>query len=517
MATNKTTFADEKPVRDTEAYRDKINTIQEDGKRKWVYPKKPSGWFTKRREIVAFFLLALMFSGPFIKMNGHPILMLNLLERKFILFGMAFWPADFHLVVLAALSLVVFIVLFTAIFGRIWCGWACPQTIFMEMVFRKIEYWIEGDFTSQIKLDQMPWNREKIIKKVGKNVIFFALSFLIANTFLAYIIGIDQLWTIVTDPPSQHLGGLIAISIFSLVFYGVFARFREQVCHFACPYGRFQSVLVDTKSLTVSYDFNRGEPRGVQKPEKRRRERALKTEGDVAVATAAISPDVAFDVVELAKNGGSVPQEPVKFGDCIDCKQCVKVCPAGIDIRNGIQLECIQCTACIDACDEVMDKIDRPRGLVRYSSYDGIKKGQGFSFNGRMAFYSVVLALLLTLFVSLLALRPPTESILLRASGTLFQSLPNGNFSNIYTAKILNKTFEELAIEVKVLEPAGGIVTPITQFSTLKPQTVMEGRFFIELPEELVEPTRTNVTFGVFANGKQVETVKSTFIGPDHQ
>lgn len=518
MSTVKTTFADEKPVHDTEAFRDRIGTIREDGKRKWVYPKKPSGRFYKSREFVAVALLALLFSGPFIKMNGQPILLLNLLERKFIFFGMAFWPADFHLVVLAALSLVVFVILFTAVFGRVWCGWACPQTIFMEMVFRKIEYWIEGDFTAQMKLDAAPWTAEKVLKKGTKHAIFFGLSFIIANWFLMYVIGKDALWDIVTDPPKEHLAGLTAITIFSGVFYGVFARFREQVCHFACPYGRFQSVLVDPFTLAVSYDFKRGEPRGVGKPEKRRREKpaAISTNAVVAVEpmpVAAVATD--FDVIAVAKNGGSMPSSSEKFGDCIDCKQCVKVCPAGIDIRNGIQLECIQCTACIDACDDVMDKIGKPRGLVRYSSFEAINSGRKFRFNGRMAFYSTVLTLLLALFFTLLAMRSPTESILLRAPGTMFQTLPDGSYSNIYTAKIINKTFDLMPLDIRVIEPANGVIMPINKLDHIEPQTVLEGRFIVKLPEEAVKGNRTDIIFGVFVNGEQVETVKSTFIGPD--
>jgi cytochrome c oxidase accessory protein FixG len=262
----------------------------------------------------------------------------------------------------------------------------------------------------------------------------------------------------------------------------------------------------------------RGEPRGVPKMEKRRREKPAKAVDNMAVAVEpmpvqAVATD--FDLISVAKNGGSVPDSATKLGDCIDCKQCVKVCPAGIDIRNGIQLECVQCTACIDACDDTMDKIGKPRGLIRYSSYEGIKNKKGFRFNGRMAFYSTVLTLLLTLFVTLLAMRSPTESILLRAPGTLFQTLPDGGYSNIYTAKILNKTFDLMQLEVKVLEPAGGEVMPINKLDVIEPQTVLEGRFFVKLPKDAVKSSRTNIVFGVFADGKQIETVKSTFIGPE--
>ncbi len=274
----------------TDSFRDNIATYTKEGKRNWVYPKKPSGRYYNARKIVAAILLAFLFAGPFITIHGHPILQLNILERKFTILGMVFWPSDFYLLALAALTTLLFIVVFTAVFGRIWCGWACPQTIFMEMVFRKIEYWIEGDWSDQKRLNKAPWTPKKIFKKVSKHGIFYAISFLIANTFLAYIIGKDALFKIITDPPSEHITGLAIISLFSLVFYGVFARLREQACQFVCPYGRYQSVLIDEDSIAVSYDFERGEPRG--NPKKARFDSKKKSEGK------AISHGL--DVVNLA-------------------------------------------------------------------------------------------------------------------------------------------------------------------------------------------------------------------------
>ncbi|MCX7634034.1 MAG: cytochrome c oxidase accessory protein CcoG, partial [Turneriella sp.] len=327
---------------DTEEFRDHINTVRPDGKRAWIFAKKPQGKFYRWRTLVSIVLLVLLFAGPFVRIHGQPLLLLNILERKFILFGFVFWPQDFYLVVLGLLTLILTIVLFTSVFGRIWCGWACPQTIFMEMVFRKIEYWLEGDFQEQKKLAAAPWTLKKILRKAAKFGIFYAISFAIANTFLAYIIGSDALLKIISEPIAQHLTGFIAIHIFTLIFFLVFARFREQVCHFACPYGRFQSVLVDNDTICVTYDFQRGEKRATLG--QRKKAGVPITAGENSAATAA------------------------QFGDCIDCGSCVGVCPAGIDIRNGIQLECIQCTACLDACNKMMDAIKRPRGLIRYTS-----------------------------------------------------------------------------------------------------------------------------------------------------
>jgi cytochrome c oxidase accessory protein FixG len=305
----------ETPIIDYDSFRDSFATVDQEGKRKWIYPKKPKGRLHNKRVIVSVIFLALMFIGPFLRWKGSPMFLFNILERKFIIFGVPFWPQDFHLLALAIITFFVFIILFTSIFGRVWCGWACPQTIFMEMVFRKIEYWIEGDAPKQKKLTRQPWNREKIVKRGGKWVIFALLSFLIGNLVMAYIVGTEELSKIVTEGPFQHWGKFSFVMIFSGIFMFVFAYFREQACLVICPYGRLQSALLDRDSVVVHYDDVRGEPRG----------RGRKRE---------------------------------ELGDCIDCHQCVTVCPTGIDIRNGTQMECVNCTACIDACDEIMDKVN---------------------------------------------------------------------------------------------------------------------------------------------------------------
>jgi len=294
----------------------------EDGKRAWVYPKKPSGKLYKYRKFVSYGLLIFLLAAPFIKINGNQFLLFNILERRFNVFGLPFWPQDFYLVVISMLIGIVFIALFTVSFGRVFCGWICPQTIFMEMVFRRIEYWIEGDRNKQRKLDKQEWNAEKIRKKGFKWFIFLIISFLIANVFLAYLIGSDKLIKYSSGNPLDHLGTLFPLIIFTAVFYFVFAWFREQVCIIACPYGRLQSVLLDDKSIVVAYDHKRGEAENGRKKFRKNEDR-----------------------------------EALGHGDCIDCLQCVNVCPTGIDIRNGTQLECVNCTACIDECDHIMESI----------------------------------------------------------------------------------------------------------------------------------------------------------------
>jgi len=234
-----------------EAFRDRISTVNEDGKRIWIFSKKPKGPFYNKRKLVSYFLIAFLFAAPHIQVGGHQLLLFNIIERKFILFGKVFWPQDMFLFALTLISSVVFVILFTIIYGRVFCGWVCPQTIFMEMLFRRIEYFIEGDWTHQKKLDKAPWNREKILKRIAKHGVFWIISFLIANTFLAYIIGSEELWKIQTEPLNQHVGGLVAIVIFTSVFYLVFARLREQVCTTICPYGRLQGVLLDPNSMSL--------------------------------------------------------------------------------------------------------------------------------------------------------------------------------------------------------------------------------------------------------------------------
>ncbi len=357
-------------MEDKESFRDKVSTIDESGKRIWVYPKKPKGRMYNRRQVFSYLVLAFLFLAPHITIGGEPLLLFNIIERKFTIFGKVFWPQDFHLFALSMIGAVVFVTLFTVVYGRLFCGWACPQTVFMEMVFRRIEYVIEGDWTKQKKLNKQAWNSEKILKKTSKHILFWGVSFLIANTFLAYVIGSKALWEIQMDNPSEHIGGLVAILIFTTVFYGVFAFLREQVCTTICPYGRLQGVLLDQKSIVVAYDHKRGE-----------RENGR------------------------AKFRKNEDREAEGKGDCIDCKQCVNVCPTGIDIRNGTQLECVNCTACIDACDYMMESVGLPKGLIRFESEEGIEKGTKFKWTKRNIGYSIVLGLIMTLLTFLVVTR----------------------------------------------------------------------------------------------------------------
>ena len=462
-----------------EAFRDTIGTIDDEGNRKFIFPKKPSGRFYEYRKWVSYFLLIILIANPFIKVNGNQFMMFNILERRFNIFGFPFWPQDFYIFVLFMIVGVVFVILFTVIFGRIFCGWICPQTIFLEMVFRRIEYWIEGDRGAQIRLSKQEWNAEKIRKKGLKWSVFLVISFGIANVFLAYLISSDELIRMIEDGPSNHLSTLIALSIFTGVFYFIFAWFREQVCIIACPYGRLQGVLLDNKSINVAYDFVRGEKE-----------------------------------VGRAKFNKQEDREVTGKGDCIDCKQCVNVCPTGIDIRNGTQLECVNCTACIDECDTIMDSVGLPKGLIRYASEDEIEKKSPFKFTARMKGYTAILAILVGILIGLLFLRTDVEATILRLPGQLYQH-KGDKISNIFTYKIINKTNGDFNdIHFKLIGIKGTLNVVGNQTLTVPKQGMSSGTLFIEINQFLLENEKTKLKIEVYEGDKKIETSTTSFLSP---
>jgi len=464
-----------KKAGNTESYRDMLATVDEKGKRKWVFAQKPKGKFYNIRTWVSWGFFALFFTLPFIKVNGRPLFLFNIPEARFIIFGKVFWPQDFFILGLTMITFIVFIVLFTAAFGRLFCGWVCPQTIFMEMLFRKVEYLIEGDASRQKLLQSQPWNARKIRIKLTKQVAFYFLSFIIANFFLSYIIGMDQLIKIITQPVSEHVGGFITMIIFSGVFYAVYAYFREQACTVICPYGRLQSVLLDRNSMIVAYDYKRGEPRGKYK----------KTQ--IAAITT---------------------------GDCIDCFQCVKVCPTAIDIRNGTQMECVGCTACIDACDKMMDAVGRPQGLIRYASENGIANGQKLIYTGRMKFYTVVLLLLTGLLSLLLSTRKDVDGTIIRAGGMLYQERGTDSISNLYNIKIINKTIHDIPVTLKLEGSPGSIIEADGKDIQVKKEAQGKGSFFIVLPRNFIKERKTKLRIGLYQEDKKITELKTNFLGP---
>ena len=468
------------PLKD-EIFRDSIGTVTEEGKRAWIFPKKPSGRYYDYRKIVSYVLIAFLFAAPFVKINGNQFLLFNVLERRFNIFGFPFWPQDFHLFVISMIIGVVFITLFTVGFGRVFCGWVCPQTIFLEMVFRRIEYWIDGDRPKQMRLAKQPWNAEKIRKRSLKWFIFLVISFVIANVFLAYLIGGDKLLHYITDGPTQHLGTLFPLIIFTGIFYFIFAWFREQVCIIACPYGRLQGVLLDNKSIVVAYDHKRGEKEKGRKKFKKNEDR-----------------------------------EALGYGDCIDCLQCVHVCPTGIDIRNGTQLECVNCTACIDECDHIMESINLPKGLIRYASEDEIEKKSKFKFTARMKGYTAVLVILIGVLTGMLLLRNDVEARVLRLPGQLYEHKADNIISNVFTYKLINKTTKIIDdVSFKLQNYNGKIKLVSTQDNFEVPADgLAEGTMFVEINKKDLNGDKNKLVIEVYSHDKLIETTSVNFLGP---
>lgn len=441
-------------------------------KRQWIYAKKPQGALYRKRQWVGYTLLLFLFIAPFIKVNGEPFLMFNIIERKFSILGNLFYPQDLYIFVFGMLIIMVCVVLFTVVFGRVWCGWTCPQTIFLELIFRRIEYWIEGDWQQQKKCDEGPDTDQKQMKKLLKHGIFLIISFFISNIFLAYIIGSDALIKIITDPLDQHIAGLISIIVFTLVFYAVFAYIREIVCIAICPYGRLQGVLLDDQSITVAYDHRRGEPRGKQ------------------------------------QKGTSTSQ-----GDCVDCKLCVHVCPTGIDIRKGLQLECVSCTACIDACDAVMEKIGKPKKLIGFYPMGEIEGTLKKKSNIRAVAYSIVLVALMSVFGFLLFNRSLVDGRLLRAKGSTYQLRDDKTISNLYALELINKSGKEMPFRLVCEDPKLKIqlVNPIQKLGKDGHATLS---FFLIIANKDVETYKSNIKLSIYSGDKKVESLKTTFIAP---
>ena len=463
---------------DWKDYRDHLATADKEGHRMWLYPKKPRGRFYNLRTWFSHLLLVILFTGPFIRINGNPLLLFNIVDRKFSILGQIFWPQDTFLFALGMLIFIIGIIVFTSAFGRVWCGWACPQTLLMEMVFRKIEYWIEGDSVEQKRLAKAPWTSAKIFKRTFKYATFLGLSFIIGNTLLAYTIGSDQLYQIITDNPLNHTKGLAAMLFFTLIFFAIFARFREQACTFICPYGRFQSTLLDENTIVVAYDNKRGENRN--RPQRGQSQEDLTKEGT---------------------------------GDCIDCGQCVAVCPTGIDIRNGTQMECVNCTACIDACNGVMAKLKKPLGLVRYASLNGIEKKEPLKITPRMMGYCVVLTALTIAFFSLLITRSDIETSLLRAPGTMFQTSAEGRISNLYLLKLMNKTSRDIPVELR-LEDHEGSIRIMGGDPVVKASNLAESSVLVELDINQLNGNKTRLEIGVYSGEEKLESVRTVFVGP---
>lgn len=453
-------------------FRDSISTVNESGKRNWVFAKKPKGKIYNYRNLFGYFLLLFLFIVPFIKIHGEPLMLFNIIKRKFIIFGVIFWPQDSFLFYLMMLSFILFIVLFTVVYGRLFCGWACPQTVFLELVFRKVEWLIDGNPAKQKKLKAQRWNLEKIFKRLIKHTLFWILSFLIVSALLSFILGAENVIKFLKHPFPEHKSGFTALIIFTSAFYFIYSWFREQVCSIMCPYGRLQSVLIDSNTIIVSYDYLRGEPRGVQKK-----------------------------------------GETEQFGDCINCKQCVYVCPTNIDIRNGTQLECVNCTACIDACNATMTKIGKPKGLIRFASENGIKTGTDFKLTPRNVAYTVVLTGIIIFFLTMLFTRPAVEANIIRDRNLMYQE-QNDTVINVYNVKILNKTHDNLSIKLKPVNFDGKLRFFGDKLEVNSGEKT-EPKLIIYIPKSKIKTKNTILKFEIYSDNKLIGKTETNFVGPD--
>jgi cytochrome c oxidase accessory protein FixG len=374
--------------------RDFVTTIREDGSRLFLHPADARGRFTNARRWSGWLLIAIYLSLPWIPVGGHPAVFLDIADRRFHLFGftLAFQDAWLMFFGITGLGFALFFI--TALLGRVWCGWACPQTVFLEHVYRRVERWLEGDSFARRRLDAAPWSLGKILRRGGKQSIFFVISAVIAHLFLAYYVSVPELWAMMSDSPGDHWAAFVFVFVFTSILYFNFAWFREQLCIVICPYGRLQSVLIDDHSLVIGYDGKRGEPRG-----------KLNT------------PDA---------------------GACVDCNRCVQVCPTGIDIRQGLQIECIGCAACIDACDQVMDKVKRPRGLIRYDSLAGFAGGRTCWLRPRILVYLALLAVGAMVATWALSTVRPANLAVTRMTGAPYFVTPDG-VRNQFLVRIVNK------------------------------------------------------------------------------
>lgn len=444
-------------------------------KPKKIYPRKTKGLFTSLRKWAVWLLLGLYYILPWIKWNQQQIILFDLPARKFHILGMTFWPQDFFylavLLIIAALSL--FFV--TALAGRVWCGYTCPQTVWSE-VFIWIEQWVEGDRPQQIKLDNAVWDKNKITKKVTKHTLWLAFSLLTGFTFVGYFVPMESLWH---DTISGTLNGW---ALFWVVFYG-FATYgnagflREQICLYMCPYARFQSAMFDKDTMIISYDEARGEPRGTRKR-------------------------------GVAK--------PTDKGDCVDCTLCVQACPTGIDIRDGLQYQCIGCAACIDACDSIMDKMGYERGLVRYTTEHALNGGVTHILRVRTAIYAALLTCItLALLYSVLQ-RMPLEMDIIRDRNALFRDTGDGNIENIYTLKVINmdEKNHEYAVTVSGIE---GMVINGAENVQVAAGRVAEVPVKIRANPDKMQARSQEVMFHIQAKDKPelAETQKARFLGPE--
>jgi cytochrome c oxidase accessory protein FixG len=452
--------------------RDSVTTIRRDGSRFFLHPADVSGAFTLLRRVSAWLLIAVYVALPWIPVNGHPAVFLDVLHRRFHFFGVTLAAQDMWLLFFLITGLGFLLFYLTALFGRIWCGWACPQTVFLEHVYRRIERWLEGDAQARRKLDAAPWDGRKTTLRVLKHGLFILVSVLIAHIFLSYFFSIPAVYGMMRQSPAEHFGAFLFVAAFSGILYFNFAWFREQLCIVICPYGRLQSALIDDDSLVIGYDENRGEPRG--KPSE---------EG---------------------------------VGDCIDCFRCVQVCPTGIDIRQGLQLECIGCAACVDACNDVMARLGRPKGLVRYDSQNGLEGAPRRWLRPRVFLYTALLCLGASVMAFSFSRVEPAIATVTRMQGAPYYVTEEA-IRNQFLLRLVNKQNDALTFTVRPGEapPEGLRIIGMEEGVRLEPMGEEAYTVVLALDREKYEgPFDLPVVVEGDPGGFTLETVFD-FLGPD--
>jgi cytochrome c oxidase accessory protein FixG len=427
-----------------------VTTIRADGSRAFLYPSDAHGRFSTARKLSAYVLIAVYLLLPWVPVGGHPAVFLDVASRRFHFFGWTLAAQDAWLLFFGVSGLGFALFFITALFGRLWCGWACPQTVFLDHVFRRIERWIEGDGPARRALQAAPMSANKFFRRAAKHLLYFAASLLITHLFLAYFVSIPQLWLYMHEAPGEHWTAFLFVFVAAGMLYFNFAWFREQLCIVICPYGRLQSALSDDHTMVIGYDTKRGEPRG-----------KLHTE-DRGAQPAAISADPSI----AAPSAGLPAEASAKAGACIDCNRCVQVCPTGIDIRHGLQLECIGCAACIDACDDVMVKVKRPTGLIRYDSLAGFNGGRTRWFRPRTLLYGVLMLAGASVATFAFSTVKPANFLVYRMSGAAYFVTP-GEVRNQFMVRLVNKrsapaTFTVTAADLPPGLHQSGFMAPVT-------------------------------------------------------
>lgn len=451
-----------------------LATLSVDGGRRWLHPKTVKGKYWKLRRAVAVSLIAVFFLMPLLKLGGKPAIFLDLASRQFTFFGITLHPTDNLILAAFGACVIISVLLLTAILGRIWCGYVCPQPVYLEFIFRPIEALLEGPSHIRKRDEKRPMTSGRFIRKSIKWFLFTIFAFFMSATFIAYFVSWDLLYTLIGSEIWNHYYIVFAILFFTALIVFDFTIFREQMCTIACPYGRLQSVLIDKESLIVGYDFKRGEPRG-----------------------------------KVQKKG-----EPQSLGDCIDCRRCITVCPTGIDIREGLQMECIGCAQCVDACRDSMLKVNRPTGLIRYTSLKELETGVSKWFRPRVIIYSLIGLIVYSTLFSFVFFRSPANVEILRAAQEAYRMMPNDEVANQMRVRFTNRENNDQAFTITLLEPKEAKLVVSMQPFVCGPNVVDTVNVVVTSPRNVFNKGSREAIFEVASDKGFKEIKEFILLGP---